>query len=89
MAPSSHITNTDWSIRMTTTYLTQQAKDIAAHIEELKDRTATINRDTIRMKARAIEIADLKEQELAVLDEFNNASKEWDTAKQKLNSILA
>ena len=41
------------------------------------------------MKARAIEIADLKEQELAVLDEFNNASKEWDTAKQKLNSILA
>lgn len=74
---------------MTTTYLSKQAEEVAEHIQELREHTAHIKWQTESMKVRASELASLKEQELAALAEFNNASKDWDTAKQKLNSILA
>jgi hypothetical protein len=74
---------------MNTTYLTKQAEEVAARIQEIEGHTARINRDTIRIKAQAIEIADLKAQELIALDAYNNATRDQEAAQQKLNSILA
>ena len=74
---------------MNTTYLSKQAEEVAAHIEELREHTAHIKWQTESMKARTTELARLKEQELAALAEHNNASKEWDTAKQLLDNALA